>query len=267
MRYFFAAIMLAWLGSAQAWAQSTTPEADNSPPTSHVPGNYYVLSLIWRSAFCAEAENAGLKECQPGVTAMPLMLDGLSPYWDINGDRRRDDGDRYCLADSVERERLMAIDKAAKNEWSALPEAPISLATRDALAITMPRVLSAIDRHEWLKHGTCAGLSADAYFALAMKLAAEVRDGPFGEAIADHAGEIVERKILTRVFRQRYGKERLNALTLNCEKGPNGKDMLVEVRLRIRRDRVDRGVVGSSLDIPDKEKRGSCGRKFLIAAP
>ncbi|MFZ5791694.1 MAG: ribonuclease T2 family protein [Pseudomonadota bacterium] len=264
MHRYWAVLLLTFLCSATAWAQSSSATGQGSPQLS---GDYEVLSLVWRPAFCALPENTHRKECQPGATSTQLMLDGLSLFWDRNGDGKRNDDDRYCIDDPALRTDIIAKDKAAQRDWSGLPEAPISESTRDALTAVMPRVLSGLERHEWLKHGTCSGLSADGFFALTVKMTRDVLDNAFGEAIIENAGEVVERKILRAAFRLRYGKARLPALTLNCVKGPDGRDMLLEARIRVTREYADRGIVGSSLDAREIGKKGTCGKEFLIPAP
>ncbi len=236
-------------------------------PRSHVPGDHYVLYMVWRPTFCAQAENAGLKECQPGATATNLTLDGLSPFWDINSDNRRDDNDRYCTAAGEPRAKLIEMDKAAGNEWSSLPPAPISAATRNALLPVMPRVLSSIDRHEWLKHGNCSELAADDYFALSIKMAKDVQGSAFGRAIVENAGKSVETSVLIQAFTRAFGDDKRTALTLKCEKGPDGKRSLSEARIRILRDVADQGVTGASLDAPAVGKDSDCGKNFTIPAP
>ena len=66
---------------------------------------------------------------------------------------------------------LVALDKAS--QWADLPEPPLDDDTREALAVAMPGTASFLERHEWIKHGTChrgAG-GADEYFDDTLALA------------------------------------------------------------------------------------------------
>lgn len=238
-----------------------------APKLSHIPGDYYVLSLVWRPTFCANAENAVLKECQPGATKTRLTLDGLSPYWDINGDNKRNDGDRYCTGGTnAQRTKLIAMDKAAGYQWGGLPKAPISRATRKALLPVMPRVLSSIDRHEWLKHGNCSGLAADEYYARAIRMTKNVQRSGFGQAIMANAGKTVDRTVLIQAFAKSYGEDRVSALTLKCKKGEDGTRSLYDVRIRVSRELSRQGVSPNSLHALEYDKPGNCGKEIVIPA-
>ena len=73
--------------------------------------------------------------------------------------------------------KLSALDD--QHQWDALPEPELSAETRAALNIAMPGTMSNLQRHEWIKHGTCypAG-NADQYFKDEIRLAAEVNASP-----------------------------------------------------------------------------------------
>lgn len=264
MRRILAVLLLCSLCGTGVSVRAASSIEEEPPVLS---GDYDVLTLTWRPTYCAMSENASRPECLPGATSTQLMLGGLSLFWDINGDQKHDSHDRYCMAEPAARADIMARDKAAAGRWTDLPDAPLSPGTRQALLVAMPQVLSGFERHEWWKRGTCSGLSADAYFALALRMTRDVLDNAFGEAILDNAGEVVNRKVLRRAFRLRYGKARMPALMLNCLTGPDGQQMLLEARIRVTRELADRGIVGSSLYTLKAGQKGNCGKKFLIPAP
>ena len=60
-----------------------------------------------------------------------------------------------------------------------MPEPELSPDTRAALDKAMPGTQSVLERHEWIKHGTCypAG-TAEQYFKDELRLAAEVNASP-----------------------------------------------------------------------------------------
>ncbi len=105
-------------------------------------GPRYVLALCWQPAFCEG--NARKRECKSMTgarfDATHLSIHGLWPQPGTNV---------YCGVSQA----LMAADKQGR--WQDIPEPRLSLATRDALELMMPGTQSLLDRHEWIKHGTC----------------------------------------------------------------------------------------------------------------
>ena len=122
----------------------------------------HVLALSWQPAFCET--RPGKTECQQlnagelPVTETQLSVHGLWP---------QPEGNFYCGVPAG----LVALDKAS--QWADLPEPPLDDETREALAVAMPGTASFLERHEWIKHGTChrgAG-GADEYFDDTLALA------------------------------------------------------------------------------------------------
>ncbi|MGO7653180.1 ribonuclease, partial [Rhizobium ruizarguesonis] len=72
-----------------------------------------------------------------------------------------------------------AADK--DGDWNKLPEVTLEAETKTALTKAMPGTQSGLERHEWVKHGTCTKMSADDYFGVGVHLvsalnASAVRD-------------------------------------------------------------------------------------------
>ena len=120
----------------------------------------YVLAMSWEPAFCrAHADRPECAPGQPGAAGRQLSLHGFWP---------QPRGNAYCnVADD-----LKSADRA--HRWERLPEPDIAPGTRQRLASQMPGLESGLERHEWIVHGTCSGLTADAYFARAADLSAQV---------------------------------------------------------------------------------------------
>jgi len=132
----------------------------------HKPGppgfDYYVLSLSWSPQHCA----GGLKRAGDLQCATPrrygFVLHGLWPQ-DESG------YPQMCASDSTVNARIV-----------------------DNMLDIMPS--RELVRHEWSKHGTCSGLSPDAYFAAARGAFAAVKipapyDAPTA-AMRTNVGEI-----------------------------------------------------------------------------
>ena len=95
--------------------------------------DYYLLSLSWAPTFCAGHPADHSRECQVGGHAA-FVLHGLWPQAN-NG----------------------------QPPMSCTPPSPVSQSIVDHMLNFMPT--RSLIQHEWEKHGTCSGLSAQDYFA------------------------------------------------------------------------------------------------------
>lgn len=111
--------------------------------------DYYLLSMSWSPGYCAThggaADNA---QCGPG-RHFAFVLHGLWPQYKQPQQGR--DWPEYC-----------SEEPGLRNPASMLDIMP------------SPTLI----RHEWERHGTCSGLSADAYFALGRKALGSVKAPP-----------------------------------------------------------------------------------------
>jgi ribonuclease T2 len=218
----------------------------------------YLLALTWQPGFCAT--HASLAECK-AVTPR-LVLHGLWPDWDINGDGKRDDADDTCLSGEG-RNAILLIEKGGAAGWSKLPPVELSNASRSDLAGVMPGVAAGLDRHEWWKHGTCSGLKPEDYFATAVLLVRQVERGQLAKLLAEKAGADLERNALLAAFAADFGKDAARALVLDCAKSDDGS-ALVELRIRLQRATVTQGLNADSLAIPEKSAKGDCAATVHI---
>lgn len=176
----------------------------------------YVLALSWQPQFCEEA-GRNKPECkvqQGTYFASRLVLHGL---WPQGGD--------YCGVDAAQ----IADDKAGR--WAKLPPLPLSPATAEALKDLMPGRQSHLDRHEWVKHGSCSGLDPETYFSHAIALVRQVNERPLGQLISANAGGKIAATDLCRITAQDFGPDGLRAVSVKTTK----KDALQEVRIFLSR--------------------------------
>lgn len=181
----------------------------------------YVLALSWQPQFCEEA-GRNKPECkiqQGTYFASRLVLHGLWPQ-----------GGEYCGVPPAQ----VSDDKASR--WDRLPALSLSAATADALAEVMPGRQSHLDRHEWVKHGTCSGLDPETYFTHAIALVRQVNERPLGKLIGSNAGGQIAAIDLCRITARDFGPDGLRAVSLKLTK----KDELQEVRIYLSRtDRLE----------------------------
>ena len=102
----------------------------------------YVLSVSWQPAFCETKRDKA--EC---ATQTPDRFDAT--HFTLHGLWPQPRRNAYC---DVPPEMSLA-DK--DGDWDRLPEPKLSDATRQRLAQVMPGTQSNLERHEWIKHGTC----------------------------------------------------------------------------------------------------------------
>ena len=121
----------------------TTPAATVQPKTSEPAGtpsfDYYVLSLSWSPAFCADPASAAAspKECAPGRRA-GFVVHGFWPQ-----------------------------ANEGRSPESCEPTKPLAKLVLNMMSPYMPT--ASLVQHEWAEHGTCSGLSAPDYFTLVIQ--------------------------------------------------------------------------------------------------
>jgi ribonuclease T2 len=233
-----------WL-SAGAWETAAHADADG-----------YVLALSWQPGFCASDAGADKPECADPPDAQ-LTLHGLWPNADRNADGRVDADDDYCLG--ADRARLMALDK---RDWAKLPPVALSADLRQHLAEIMPGMRSQLERHQWVKHGSCSGLGAEHYFTVAVALSEAVRNSRFGEMIQARAGDDVARRDLLRAFAAAFGTGSERALQLLCRRDGDFAH-LSEIRLRLTATAVADPLSRDSFDT-SRAAKGNCPARFSI---
>jgi ribonuclease T2 len=213
---------------ALALAVALLSACDEAPQVTH-----YVLALSWQPAFCESNEQR--PECRaldPGdFAATHLTVHGLWP------NDRPNAGPTYCGIDEATR----ALDQP--KSWCQLPEPEMSGITRAQLAQTMPGVMSCLDRHEWIKHGTCAGTGAERYFGETLRLAAAVQATAFAQAISANVGREVAAKQLIQAFEASFGAGSGDALTLVC----SDRGDLSEVRIALQASALEGELGGGDL--------------------
>jgi ribonuclease T2 len=183
----------------------------------------YVLAMSWQPAFCEGLpDKAECKSQTPtSFEATRFTLHGLWPQ-----PRRA----VFCGVD-----RAMAAADDAHN-WAALPEVQLSPATRQALAEVMPGTRSLLDRHEWIKHGTCyPGRNADRYFSDAVRIMAAINASPVQAFVAAHIGQTIRSSDLRAKFDEAFGPGSGDRVRVAC-KIDGGRQLVSEITVGLRGD-------------------------------
>jgi ribonuclease T2 len=165
-----------------------------------------VLSLGWEPGFCEG--HAGKAECVDQnlnhFDATHFTLHGLWPQ-----PRRRE----YCNVGQA----LINTDK--KHDWQALPEVDLDPGTRAHLVTSMPGTQSLLDRHEWIRHGTCYGHGdAETYFREALSLLDEVNGSAVQALFAANIGQEITVGAVRNAFDTAFGSGAGDRVRLSCQR-------------------------------------------------
>mgnify|MGYP003119856143 CR=1 FL=1 len=163
----------------------------------------YVLAISWQPAFCETRPDR--PECQSQtaerVDASSFALHGLWPQ-----PRSRD----YCGVDA----ETVLTDEAG--DWQDLPAPALSADLSAALAQAMPGTQSGLDRHEWIKHGTCYGGDAEAYFADSLAMLDAINASAVATLFAGAIGETLTQSAIRAAFDQDFGPGAGERVRLSC---------------------------------------------------
>ncbi|PZM13665.1 ribonuclease [Rhizobium tubonense] len=192
----------------------------------------FILAASWEPAFCATNEKKA--ECRGekpnGFDATNFSLHGLWPmrqqYCDVAEDLRQADG---------------------HSDWNSLPEVPLSAKTRSLLAKAMPGTQSGLERHEWIKHGTCTKLSADDYFAGAVGLIEELNASAVRDLFAQNIGKTLDAEAIKAAFDKSFGEGASERVKMSCRRV--GKTRVIsELTIGLSEDAIEPNLSGPRLE-------------------
>jgi ribonuclease T2 len=224
-----------WVAVDCGTADGTGDAAAPVPPpaSKKIPGggNNYVLAISWQPAFCEG--RPGKRECrrqtETSFEASHFTLHGLWPQL-----RRR----VFCNVEGA------VIDEDNASRWDELPEVELKPETRSELDKVMPGTQSRLDRHEWIKHGTCyPGADAEQYFADSLKLMRAINASAAQKLVASRLGREVTGRELRAAFDETFGVGAGERIRLSCK--PDGRrNLIVEITIGLRGDITSASDVG-----------------------
>ena len=195
-----------------------------------------LLALSWQNAFCET--HYGKRECKSitrgAYTNRNFGLHGLWPQPRSNV---------YCGV-SLDDKRL---DKNRK--WYKLPKLNLSDTTRKELLSVMPGSASNLQRHEWIKHGTCYGGDADRYYKDAISLVKQFNNSKVGRFFSQNIGKSITLEQVRFKMNESFGKGSGKKLELRCRNG-----LITEVWLNLGKGGDDLKTLLQN----GKETRGKC---------
>ncbi|MEK0085343.1 ribonuclease T2 family protein [Benzoatithermus flavus] len=209
------------------------------------PAARYVLAVSWQPAFCELNERR--PECRDQTGERPdatrFSLHGLWP-----------EAGEYCGVDPDLRRR----DRP--ESWQLLPEVALSAETRRALEALMPGTRSGLDRHEWLRHGTCYGASAEEYFRASIRLVQTLNESRVRDLFARRIGGRLTLAEIQKAFDDAFGRGTGERVGVVCE-GKGADRLITELRLRLE-GTIDEGatLAGLMASAPPARERCPSGK-------
>jgi ribonuclease T2 len=178
----------------------------------------YVLAVSWQPGFCEgkpDKVECGTQTAQR-FDATHFALHGLWPQPRTNA---------YCHVSP----ELSLMDK--NGEWDRLPAPNLSAATRQKLERVMPGTQSNLERHEWIKHGTCfdAG-SPDEYFSRAIALIEQLNSSKAQALFASNIGKEIGGKAIRDAFDESFGDGAGDRVRIACKRD-GGRNLIVELTI------------------------------------
>ncbi len=261
-RYSLALVALILIGGAIAlwWndrqqpaiAAAPTPSASSAEiPVSAEPrqpsvdayAGEYVLTISWHPAFCETKPN--LRECRnersSDYAADNFSLHGLWPQ-----------DDEYCGVG----QRIIDIDEA--NRWDDLPPIEVNDETWRDLQRIMPGTQGNLERHEWVLHGSCAGVSAETYFKRAVALVEAVNASAVRDLLERNIGRHVSRNQIRSAFDAAFGDGAGRKVRLDCE-ADGDRDLIFELRINLEGDAMNGASLASLIHAARNASAGCTG--------
>lgn len=163
----------------------------------------FVLAISWQSAFCETRPSKPECESQTAdrFDAGHFALHGLWPQ-----PRSRD----YCGVD----EATVRTDE--NGDWDQLPAPELSDGLWAALQVAMPGTQSGLERHEWIKHGTCYDGDAEEYFADSLAMLEAINDSTVSELFATSIGQRLTLGEIRTAFDAAFGSGAGERVRVSC---------------------------------------------------
>lgn len=166
----------------------------------------YVFAASWQPGFCETQPTK--RECRnpsrQSFEASNFTLHGLWPQKQDYCDVPQDD---------------IAADKSSR--WSALPAVDLPTDLRQRLDQAMPGTLSNLERHEWIKHGTCSGQSPETFYSNALWVLDGLNASAVRTLFTDNIGKRITQDQIRAAFDQSFGPGAGLRVRVSCDRVSN----------------------------------------------
>jgi ribonuclease T2 len=177
----------------------------------------YVLAVSWQAAFCEGKPKK--TECE---TQRPDRFDATN--FALHGLWPQPRSNVYCDVSSD----LKIADK--NGDWDRLPTPKLSEATRAKLGQVMPGTQSSLERHEWIKHGTCFDEPAEDYFSRSIVLMEQLNKSKARELFASNIGSEITGVAIRDAFDESFGDGAGDRVRVACKRDGD-RNLIVELTI------------------------------------
>jgi ribonuclease T2 len=221
------------------------------PPPPGPATSRYVLAVSWQPAFCETKPTK--PEC---VSQTPDRFD--ASHFALHGLWPQPQSNIYChVADEV-----AARDKDRR--WAELPAVALEEETRATLDRVMPGTQSFLERHEWIKHGTCYnGESAEKYFVDALSLMDQLNGSAVRTLFADHRGLELTAVAIREAFDDAFGAGAGDRVKVSCQRDGD-RTLIVELTIGVAGSLDERSMAEAMFAAPSTP--AGCPRGIVDSA-
>ncbi len=212
--------------------------------SAHAGKTEALLAVSWQPAFCeGRPEKPECRSQTEGrFDASRFSLHGLWPM-----------GGNYCGVGEEPRE----LDEAG--DWLALPALELDPGTRNLLETVMPGTQSGLQRHEWIKHGTCSGMDAERYYARSVALIEDLNMSAVADLFAENIGRRVSSEAVMHAFDEAFGRGAARRVKMKCRKDDDGRMLITELTIGLGNDYRDEKSLGELIQSAGGTSFGCAG--------
>ncbi|KQT50929.1 hypothetical protein ASG43_06685 [Aureimonas sp. Leaf454] len=228
---------------------AASPSASPASGDRRRRGSRVIVAMNWQPAFCEISNRA---ECRSQTSerfdASHFALHGLWP---------QPRGREFCGVSSA----LRSADE--NGDWLDLPAPVVSPTTRRDLERAMPGTRSGLDRHEWLRHGTCYGTDAEEYFRDSLWVLDAVNASGVRTLFTTSVGRTLTRDAVRAAFDRSFGAGTGERVRLTCRRDGD-RTLISEITLGLSGD-IRVGADLAALIRAAPEARGGCSEGIVDA--
>ncbi|MEM8731550.1 MAG: ribonuclease T [Pseudomonadota bacterium] len=205
-----------------------------------------LLAASWQPAFC---------EQRPDKTECERLNDGLLPITEtqlsLHGLWPQPNGTFYCGVPGA----IVDLDK--DGNWEALPAPQLDADTADRLVAAMPGTASFLERHEWIKHGTCffGDRNGDEYYDDSLRVLDAINASSVGALLAASVGNTVSGVALRAAFDDAFGAGAGDRVTIECN-FDDGRVLIQELKIALKGEITETSDIGALIRAADPRDPG-----------
>ncbi|HZO94983.1 MAG TPA: hypothetical protein VFB22_14660 [Candidatus Baltobacteraceae bacterium] len=216
-------------------------------PAMYDDFRHYTLALTWQPGFCTTSS----ERCVAGQPRAPLI--GLHGLWASRP--------QELIAENVPNRVWWRRGCDLFHHSDAAP--PLSPAVARGIDAVMPHLPSSLLVHEYDKHVQCFEFDPNAFFATELAMRDAVDRSAFGAYLKRNVGRVVRHDDVVARFDEAFRVPNSTSLQLQCDRNDAGIQVLTQLWITIRRDRVAVFPAPSSL-IDTETNQDTCPASFGI---